>query len=192
MYNPGQVGKPFGTGSFARVKKPSMQRNWWRDSIHPLQYRRNQTELDLGTAPIQKGHVQQIILILVRIGARGFWTLQIHYNIYIHRSNIIASNQILMYVKGILAAPPKATPPSNKGSRRPYFLEGVALGGGYLRFSWVWECLKISVSPVGSKSPAQMIHLFSRFTQWGFRQTHMYWVWPPHRIPVTTRMTLHF
>ena len=30
--------------------------------------------------------------------------------------------------KGILATPPKATPPSNKGLIRPYFL-GVALGG---------------------------------------------------------------
>ena len=31
--------------------------------------------------------------------------------------------------KGILAAPPKATPPSNKRLIRPYFLGGVALGG---------------------------------------------------------------
>ena len=45
---------------------------------------------------------------------------------------VIGSIMVIRFetiVKGILAAPPKATPPSNKGLIRPYFLGGVALGG---------------------------------------------------------------
>ena len=33
-------------------------------------------------------------------------------------------------IMGILAAPPKATPPRNKGLIRPYFLGGGSFGGG--------------------------------------------------------------